>query len=94
MLVNVTGSPSSVSINLEGTIDGTNWFVLANSGNTGQFLMGGVLFPVKGVRANLTDLSGGSSPTVTATVVAASLLSSIAISQSLSTTVTPSITYD
>ncbi len=67
-----TGSPSSVTIHVEGTIDGDNWFNVdqVSTSATPQILKGGP-FPVIGLRANLTALSGGTSPTVTAWVAAA-----------------------
>lgn len=62
----VTGSPASCTIDLEGSLDNSNWFSL--SGN--QTCTSNVMFhvtdrPVVFVRGNLSALSGGSSPTVT-----------------------------
>ena len=70
LIVEVTGSPDACTVHLEGTIDGVNWFgvaqvtissLITNVGN----------FPVMGTRANLVSLSGGSSPTVSAWIAAA-----------------------
>lgn len=77
----VTGSPSSIAFIIEGSLDGSNWDSIAfpNSTLTGGGLVtfgdnpydpgdgGGTQFAkyVRYVRANLTTLSGGSSPTVT-----------------------------
>jgi hypothetical protein len=71
--VTTTGSPSSCSIQLEGTLDdiyavsSPQWANLSGS----QTCTSNVTFhvadrPVRAVRANLTALSGGSSPTVSA----------------------------
>ncbi len=80
MQVSVTGSPTNFNMNLEGTIDGTNFFTLvsasisslvvwAGGGGTGGSINS--MPPVTGVRANLTSISGGTSPTFTATVAVA-----------------------
>lgn len=63
----ITGSPSGCTINLDGSLDGTNWFDLSG----GQTCTASVMFhvvnrAVLNVRANLTALSGGTAPTVTA----------------------------
>lgn len=75
--VNATGGPS-LSIAVEGSMNGTNWFKLIDIVNPGDpsnaikwsgapdVLTG----PVKYVRLNLYALSGGTSPTVSASVVA------------------------
>jgi hypothetical protein len=65
MFVLTTGSPSTVTVFLEGTPDGVNWFEISSITNT-SLLNIGANWPLAGVRANLTVLSGGSSPTVTA----------------------------
>ena len=64
-----TGSPTSVAVELEGTIDGTNWFGLFSAGNPP--FGNSIDFPLLGIRANLTTLVGGVSPTVTAWVATA-----------------------
>ena len=68
----VTGGPSAVTIDLEGSLNGTEWFQLANYVFTaGDISAGQAMFhvtnkPVMDVRANLVTLTGGASPTVTA----------------------------
>jgi hypothetical protein len=61
----INGAPTSVSVNLEGSIDGTHWYVLATSTSTTgdfQFATGKVFSQI---RANVTALTGGAAPTVT-----------------------------
>jgi hypothetical protein len=67
-----TGSPSSVVLRLEGSLDGSSWFNLMNMNELGTPITKWLddVRPVSYVRLNLTDLSGGSSPTVTASVIA------------------------
>lgn len=69
MQVTTTGSPSLVIVDLEGSQDGTNWFRLAryDSRFTGP-LVTSDLYVVTNVRANLLQLSGGTTPTVTASI--------------------------
>ena len=67
MLVATTGSPAALTVDLEGSHDGVNWVVLSS------FTIGGtharlIDWPLRYLRANLSTLSGGSSPTVTATI--------------------------
>ena len=66
MQFQVTGSPTGFSCFLEGTLDGTNWLSLSGSGDPTQFIVSTI--PVIGIRANVHQLDGGSSPTVTATI--------------------------
>lgn len=75
--VDATGDPNAV-IDLEGTVDFQNWFFLGTlsltSGGTqsGHISSVGDTRPVAaGFRANLSSLSGGSSPTVTASIAIA-----------------------
>ena len=73
MVVSSTGSPSSVSVILEGSHDGSVWVQLGTAVGAGPSVRtvpgDGVLeHLVRFVRANLVTLSGGSSPTVTATI--------------------------
>lgn len=69
MIVTVTGSPTSVSVNLEGSHDNVNWVNLTTYTSTSS---GYVSFDsqvrVRYVRANLTAITGGSSPTITASI--------------------------
>lgn len=64
----VTGAPTTVLLYLEGSLDNTNWFHLGTSTSTT-----GETVTISGsdaqyVRANLKTLTGGTSPTVTATI--------------------------
>lgn len=61
----VTGSPTSVNVDLEGSIDGVTWFVLDSSTTTTSEMRHVVNKLVENIRANLTTLTGGTSPTVT-----------------------------
>jgi hypothetical protein len=67
-----TGGPTVVVVSLDGSIDGTNWFSL---GSWSTLTFGDIVFIVDKVvtqiRGNLTVLTGGTSPTVTAWVAAA-----------------------
>ena len=70
LIVSSTGG-ASINVALEGSHDGTTWVTLANAAS-GQVTVpnsGAATGPlIRYVRANLTMLSGGSSPTVTATI--------------------------
>lgn len=70
MQVTTTGAPSGANIDLEISLDGVN-FVRLNgiSGIPSQF-MGGFTHAVLFARANLTLLTGGTNPTVTAIIAA------------------------
>lgn len=69
MCVVTSGSPTNWSVSLEGSHDGVNWAGLASVGNSGTPLFVSVnTHLVRHIRANLNSLSGGSSPTVTATI--------------------------
>lgn len=62
----VTGGPSGCTVNLDGSLDGVNWFDLSG----GQTCTSNTMFhvvskPVAYVRGDLTALTGGTSPTVT-----------------------------
>lgn len=64
----VTGSPSSVDVALQGSMDGTNWYSLIsrsapNSGAEGTNASPQVA--ARYVRGYLSGLNGGTSPTVT-----------------------------
>jgi hypothetical protein len=69
----VTGSPASCSVQLEGTLDDITdpsvtpfWANLSGTQScTSSVTFHVVEKPVRAIRANLTALSGGSSPTVT-----------------------------
>lgn len=66
--VSTTGSPASVQVLVEGSIDGVNWMGLLSvtSATTGWVADR----PMKFVRLNLAMLSGGTSPTVSASLIA------------------------
>ena len=67
----ITGAPTAVTVDLEGSLDGTNWVQLATHPFTaGELTATQAMFhvidkPVRFVRVNLTALTGGTSPTVT-----------------------------
>ena len=64
----VTGGPASVSVTLEGSLDGTNWVTLDTSTNTSGEIRGVSGKPVTFLRANLGTLTGGTAPTVAVTI--------------------------
>jgi|SRR3990167_1580622 len=66
----ITGSPATVTVLLEGSLDGTNWFTLATVSLTTDSLNFIVDKPVLYLRANLTALTGGSAPTVSVGIAA------------------------
>ncbi len=67
-IVTATSSPTNVEVGLEFSHDGTNW-ARFNSANGSSFPFAVHTERVaRYVRANLLTLSGGSSPTVTATI--------------------------
>jgi hypothetical protein len=68
-----TGDPTSYGVALEGSHDEVTWFTLQTaSGLSGTVVRsypdGATAHLVRFVRVNLTGLSGGTSPTVTATI--------------------------
>jgi hypothetical protein len=73
MQVSFTGAPTAVIVNLEATINGTDWRVIATFDTGGGSVSGDILtvdeFPCLNVRANLTTLTAGASPTVTACIM-------------------------
>jgi len=62
---------TAVTVDLEGSLDDSNWFQLAQHAfSAGDITAEGALFhvqdkPVRYVRANLITLTGGTAPTVT-----------------------------
>jgi hypothetical protein len=66
----LTGSPVLAVVALQGSLDGTNWVTLGTWDKAVR-ASGDIVFvsgkPVSRVRANVTTLSGGTAPTVTAT---------------------------
>jgi hypothetical protein len=70
----VTGSPTDCIVLLEGSVDGSDWLVSLTSFNIhsspgGSAYSTVVNKPVRYIRLRIDTLSGGSSPTVTASVV-------------------------
>lgn len=67
----VTGSPTAVQIDLEGSLDGTTWYKLAaHNFSAGDISNQNTMFHVSSkmvtyVRVNVISLTGGSSPTIT-----------------------------
>lgn len=61
----ITGAPTSITVNLEGSLDGTNWFQLDTYTGSANAMQHVVNKPVAYLRGNLVTLTGGSSPTVT-----------------------------
>jgi hypothetical protein len=74
--VNITGGPATVSVQLQGSLDGTNWFSIgaANTGTATNVAgpLGTANQAFAYVRANLGTLTGGTNPTVTVFAVAVS----------------------
>lgn len=67
--VSSTGAPASFSVTIEYTLNGTDWIAISGLGGSGMVARD---IPASiGIRANLTSLSGGTSPTITAWVGAA-----------------------
>jgi len=64
-VVDVTGSPTSVILDIEGSLDGVNFFQLAQHTMVSNLEMFHIVGkPVLFHRVNLTTLVGGTSPTV------------------------------
>ena len=64
--LNITGSPTTCTYQVEGSLDNVTWFDLSG----GQTCTANLMFhldskPVNYIRGNLTALGGGTSPTVT-----------------------------
>lgn len=70
-IVEITGNPSSVTIVLEGSHDGSRWVYLGQVANFNGVTAIAGAGAVRHIRANLTTLTGGTSPTVTATIASA-----------------------
>lgn len=64
----VTGAPT-FEVDLEGSIDGINWARVGATTSAGAMVS--ATAPVMMIRANLTSISGGTSPTITALLAAA-----------------------
>ena len=61
----VTGTPTTIAINLEGSMDGVNFAQIDTSALAGGELRSVANKPVAFIRANLATLTGGTAPTVT-----------------------------
>lgn len=70
-IVSTTGTPTGGTVTLEVSVDGTAWFTTATTAAVGSSVTMGTLqnTAVRFVRTNLTGLTGGTSPTVTAKVM-------------------------
>ena len=69
--VDITGSPTAVTVDLEGSLDNNTYFQLASHSMTSaELTASAAMFHVETkrvefVKTNVTTLTGGSSPTVT-----------------------------
>jgi len=69
--ITITGAPTAVTVDLEGSLDGTTWVSLASHVmSAAELTAAKALFhvgnkPTRRVRINLKTLTAGSSPTVT-----------------------------
>lgn len=69
--INVTGNPTAVTVDLEGSLDDNTYFRLASHNfDTTEITNQASMFHVETkmvdyIKANLTTLTGGTSPTVT-----------------------------
>lgn len=66
----VSGAPTTVSVVLEGSLDGTNWTTLATSSSTTGDQQSVADKPQAYVRARVATLTGGTSPAVSAFIAA------------------------
>lgn len=67
MMTASTGDPD-YQVDFEGSHDGVTWLSLGAANQPGSTIVQLVNTPLRFVRANLSSLSGGTSPTVTATI--------------------------
>lgn len=63
-------APGTISVNLEGSMDGSNWDVLATSTSTSTNTVTSAGTQFRLLRVNVTATTGGASPTITAIVAA------------------------
>lgn len=68
--VAVTGAPSSAVVSLQASLDGVTWSDVTGIQGAGATNLGGSDFLALFLRANLVELTGGTSPTVTAFIAA------------------------
>jgi len=68
----ITGAPTAVTVDLEGSLDDITWTSLASHvTSAGELAAAAAMFhvvdkPVRYTRINLTTLTGGTAPTITA----------------------------
>jgi hypothetical protein len=67
--INTTGAPSGLSVTLQGSLDGVNWFSIGSAVTSDTLtvinLANANAGPYAFIRANLTTLTGGTTPSVT-----------------------------
>lgn len=63
-----TVAPTAFNVNIEVSFDKTNWFVAGTVNNTASYTQVFIPSAAKWHRGNLTSITGGTAPTVTATV--------------------------
>ncbi len=67
----ITGAPTAVTVDLEGSLDDITWISLASHiATAGELTAAAAMFhvvdkPIRYARVNLTTLTGGAAPTVT-----------------------------
>ncbi len=66
----ITGAPTAIQVDLQGSLDGVNWYQIDTYNTVANTLRFVVDKRVRFVRANLITLTGGTSPTVTANIFA------------------------
>jgi hypothetical protein len=78
--VDVTGSPTAVDLRLQVSVTGEKWRDVLVTGEpaTPVYTQESASHIIRYARLNLVELTGGSSPTVTATVVAERVRSTVA----------------
>ncbi len=65
----VTGAPTAVQVDIEGSLDNSNWYQLDTENTTGNTFREITQRGAKFIRARLVTLTGGTSPTVTAKIL-------------------------
>ncbi len=65
----VTGGPTAVTVNIEGSLDNSNWYTLDTDNTTANTFKEITQRGAKFIRANLVTLTGGTSPTVTVRIL-------------------------
>lgn len=77
---NVTGGPSAAEVRLQVSIDGVSWkdaIVYGAVSGENVWQQSGLAVPIRFVRLNLTELTGGSSPAVSITVIGVQVVTAI-----------------